>query len=123
MREPEPGAFVIDELTELVEERVLREFERLAERGGVLDAMETGYQRGKIQEESMHYEMLKHTGELPVVGVNTLRNPHGDPVVDMLELARSTDDEKRSQLRRLADFHAAHAAVTRRRCCCACSVP
>ena len=77
---PNQGAFIIDELTELVEEAVLKEFERIAERGGVLGAMETGYQRGKIQEESMHYEMLKHTGEYPIVGVNTFRNPHGDPV-------------------------------------------
>ncbi len=106
---PNQGAFIIEELTELVEEAVLSEFEKIAERGGVLGAMETGYQRGKIQEESMHYEMLKHTGEYPIVGVNTFRNPHGDPVVDTLELARSTDDEKQSQLKRLADFHAAHA--------------
>jgi isobutyryl-CoA mutase len=77
---PNQGAFVIDELTELVEEAVLAEFEKIAERGGVLGAMETGYQRGKIQEESMHYEMLKHTGEYPIIGVNTFRNPHGDPV-------------------------------------------
>ena len=107
---PNQGAFIIDELTELVEEAVLQEFENIAERGGVLGAMETGYQRSKIQEESMHYEMLKHTGELPIVGVNTFRNPHGDPVVDALELARSTDDEKQSQLKRLAEFHARHAA-------------
>jgi methylmalonyl-CoA mutase len=107
---PNQGAFVIDELTELVEEAVLSEFERIAERGGVLGAMETGYQRGKIQEESMHYEMLKHTGEHPIIGVNTFRNPHGDPVPDHIELARSTEDEKESQLRRLADFHARHQA-------------
>ena len=94
----------------IVEEAVLAEFEKIAERGGVLGAMETGYQRGKIQEESMHYEMLKHTGEYPIVGVNTFRNPHGDPVADTLELARSTDDEKQSQLKRLAAFQAAHAA-------------
>ena len=72
---PSQGAFIIDELTELVEEAVLAEFEKIAERGGVLGAMETGYQRGKIQEESMHYEMQKHTGEYPIVGVNTFRNP------------------------------------------------
>ncbi|ODU97775.1 MAG: methylmalonyl-CoA mutase [Rubrivivax sp. SCN 70-15] len=107
---PNQGAFVIDELTELVEEAVLAEFERIAERGGVLGAMETGYQRGKIQEESMHYEMLKHTGEYPIIGVNTFRNPHGDPVPQHIELARSTDEEKRSQLARLADFQARHAA-------------
>jgi len=107
---PNQGAFVIDELTELVEEAVLKEFEKIAERGGVLGAMETGYQRGQIQEESMHYEMLKHTGEYPIVGVNTFRNPHGDPVPDALELARSTDEEKQSQLKRLAEFQARHAA-------------
>ena len=106
---PNQGAFVIEELTELVEERVLAEFEKIAERGGVLGAMETGYQRGKIQEESMHYEMLKHTGEYPIVGVNTFRNPNEAPI-ESIELARSTDEEKQSQLKRLADFHAAHAA-------------
>jgi methylmalonyl-CoA mutase len=106
---PNQGAFVIDELTELVEEAVLAEFERIAERGGVLGAMETGYQRGKIQEQSLHYEMLKHSGEHPIVGVNTFRNPHGDPLPATIELARSTDEEKQSQLARLADFHARHA--------------
>ncbi|MFM8555909.1 MAG: fused isobutyryl-CoA mutase/GTPase IcmF [Betaproteobacteria bacterium] len=107
---PNQGSFIIDELTELVEEAVLAEFERLSERGGVLGAMETGYQRGRIQDESMHYEMLKHTGEYPVIGVNTFRNPHGDPIPEKLELARSTEEEKRSQLGRLAEFHARHAA-------------
>ncbi|RFO97401.1 methylmalonyl-CoA mutase [Rhodoferax lacus] len=106
---PGQGAFIIEELTELVEEAVLKEFEAIAERGGVLGAMETGYQRGKIQDESMTYEMLKHTGELPIIGVNTFRNPHGDQVQDKLELARSTDDEKQSQLKRLQDFHARNA--------------
>ncbi|MEN9417427.1 MAG: hypothetical protein RI988_1047 [Pseudomonadota bacterium] len=106
---PNQGAFIVDELTELVEEAVLSEFERIAERGGVLGAMETGYQRGKIQEESLHYEMLKHTGEYPIIGVNTFRNPHGDPVPESIELARSTEEEKRSQLARLQDFHARHA--------------
>jgi methylmalonyl-CoA mutase len=106
---PSQGAFIIEELTELLEEAVLQEFERIAERGGVLGAMETGYQRGRIQDESMHYEMLKHTGELPIIGVNTFRNPHGDQVMDKLELARSTEEEKQSQLKRLADFHALHA--------------
>ncbi|TXH86991.1 MAG: methylmalonyl-CoA mutase [Rhodoferax sp.] len=107
---PNQGAFIIEELTELVEEAVLSEFERIAERGGVLGAMETGYQRSKIQDESMHYEMLKHTGEYPIIGVNTFRNPKGDAVLEKLELARSTDEEKQSQLSRLADFHARHAA-------------
>ncbi|NBQ90401.1 MAG: methylmalonyl-CoA mutase [Betaproteobacteria bacterium] len=107
---PNQGAFIMDELTELVEEAVLAEFEKIAERGGVLGAMETGYQRSKIQEESMHYEMLKHTGEHPIIGVNTFRNPHGDPVPEHIELARSTTEEKESQLKRLRDFHALHAA-------------
>ena len=106
---PSQGSFIIEELTELVEEAVLAEFEKIAERGGVLGAMETGYQRGKIQDESMTYEMRKHTGELPIIGVNTFRNPHGDAVPQKLELARSTDDEKQSQLNRLHAFHAAHA--------------
>jgi isobutyryl-CoA mutase len=106
---PNQGSFIIEELTELLEEAVLAEFDRIAERGGVLGAMETGYQRGRIQDESMHYEMLKHTGELPIVGVNTFRNPHGDQVQDKLELARSTDEEKQSQLQRLHDFHTRNA--------------
>ena len=107
---PNQGSFIIEELTELVEEAVLSEFNAIADRGGVLGAMETGYQRGKIQDESMTYEMLKHTGELPIIGVNTFRNPHGDAVMDKLELARSTDEEKQNQLKRLAEFHAKHAA-------------
>ena len=107
---PSQGSFIIDELTELVEEAVLSEFEKIAERGGVLGAMETGYQRGKIQEESMHYEMLKHTGEYPIIGVNTFRNPDGDPVTGDIELARSTDEEKQSQLKRLNDFQNRNAA-------------
>jgi methylmalonyl-CoA mutase len=109
---PNQGSFIIDELTELVEEAVLAEFEKIAERGGVLGAMETGYQRGKIQEESMHYEMLKHTGAHPIVGVNTFRNPHGDPVSEHIELARSTVEEKQSQLARLADFQTRHATAS-----------
>src|SRR4029434_2218225 len=107
---PSQGAFIIDELTDLVEEAVLKEFEKIAERGGVLGAMETGYQRSQIQEESMHYEMLKHTGEYPIIGVNTFRNPQRDPVPEHSELARSTDEEKKGQLTRLRDFHERHAA-------------
>jgi methylmalonyl-CoA mutase len=107
---PSQGSFIIEELTELVEEAVLAEFERIAERGGVLGAMETGYQRGRIQDESMHYEMLKHTGELPIIGVNTFRNPNGDAVLEKLELARSTEEEKQSQLKRLHGFQARGAA-------------
>jgi len=106
---PNQGSFIIEELTELLEEAVLAEFERIAERGGVLGAMETGYQRGRIQDESMHYEMLKHTGELPIVGVNTFRNPHGDAVQDKLELARSTEEEKQGQLNRLRQFQVRHS--------------
>ncbi|MEO5733714.1 MAG: fused isobutyryl-CoA mutase/GTPase IcmF, partial [Rubrivivax sp.] len=94
---PNQGSFVIEQMTDLVEEAVLAEFERIAERGGVLGAMETGYQRGKIQEESMHYEMLKHTGEYPIVGVNTFRNPRGDEAPPQVELQRSTEAEKQSQ--------------------------
>ena len=103
---PNQGAFIIEELTDLVEEMVLQEFERIAERGGVLGAMETGYQRGKIQEESMLYEHQKHDGTLPIIGVNTFRNPKVDSnAPQTIELARSTDEEKQSQLKRLADFH------------------
>jgi len=106
---PGQGAFIIEELTQLVEEAVLSEFVSIAERGGVLGAMETGYQRGKIQDESMHYEMLKHTGELPIIGVNTFKSPHANEVPQTIELARSTEDEKQSQLSRLNHFHTQHA--------------
>jgi isobutyryl-CoA mutase len=106
---PNQGSFIIEELTDLVEEAVLKEFEAIGERGGVLGAMETGYQRGKIQEESLYYEHKKHDGSYPIIGVNTFRNPHGDSVPQKLELARSTTDEKESQLKRLADFHKRHA--------------
>jgi len=107
---PNQGAFIIDELTDLVEEAVLKEFEAISERGGVLGAMETGYQRGKIQEESMYYEHKKHDGSYPIVGVNTFRNPHANTAPQKVELARSTEDEKQSQLARLHDFHRQHAA-------------
>jgi methylmalonyl-CoA mutase len=104
---PLQGAFIIDELTELVEEAVLKEFESIAERGGVLGAMETGYQRGKIQDESMYYEHKKHDGSLPIIGVNTFINPQGREEFK-IELARSTDEEKDSQIKRLADFQNRH---------------
>jgi methylmalonyl-CoA mutase len=107
---PNQGSFILEELTDLVEEAVLQEFERIAERGGVLGAMETGYQRGKIQEESMLYEHKKHDGSLPIIGVNTFRNPKSAGTVQQIELARSTDEEKQSQLTRLADFHKRHEA-------------
>jgi methylmalonyl-CoA mutase len=106
---PQQGAFIIDELTDLVEEAVLKEFEAIASRGGVLGAMETGYQRGKIQEESLYYESKKHDGSLPIIGVNTFRNPHGDPILQEIELARSSEEEKQSQLRRLHEFQSRHA--------------
>ncbi|MFG6199169.1 fused isobutyryl-CoA mutase/GTPase IcmF [Nonomuraea sp. JJY05] len=102
---PLQGSFIVEELTDLVEEAVLAEFERLSDRGGVLGAMETGYQRGKIQDESMLYEMRKHDGSLPIVGVNTFRNGTDEPPAHKLELARGTEDEKRSQLDRLRAFH------------------
>jgi methylmalonyl-CoA mutase len=106
---PNQGSFIIEELTDLVEEAVLKEFEAISARGGVLGAMETGYQRGKIQEESMYYEHQKHDGSYPIIGVNTFRNPHGDPVPTKLELIRSTEEEKQSQLKRLREFHRRHA--------------
>ena len=89
-----------------MEEAVLSEFDRIAERGGVLGAMETGYQRSKIQEESIHYETLKHDGRLPIVGVNTFQNPHSefDEIGAFIELARATEEEKVSQLQRVKDF-------------------
>jgi methylmalonyl-CoA mutase len=106
---PNQGAFVMEELTDLVEEAVLKEFEAIASRGGVLGAMETGYQRGKIQEESMHYEHKKHDGSFPIIGVNTFLNPHGSGVASEIELARSTEGEKQSQLTRLKDFQQRNA--------------
>jgi len=104
------GSFIFEDLTRLVEEAVLLEFDRITERGGVLGAMETGYQRSKIQEESIHYETLKHTGRLPIIGVNTFRDPHaaGEQLSEGVELARATDEEKQSQLKRLADFKKRH---------------
>jgi methylmalonyl-CoA mutase len=103
---PLQGSFIVDQLTDLVEEAVLAEFDRLTARGGVLGAMETGYQRGKIQDESMTYEQRKHDGSLPIIGVNTFRAPDDATPPGELELARGTDAEKHSQLARLADFHA-----------------
>jgi methylmalonyl-CoA mutase len=106
---PNQGSFIIEELTDMVEEAVLAEFERISERGGVLGAMETGYQRRKIQDESLLYEQQKHEGILPIIGVNTFCSPDGAPAPQAVELARSTDEEKQSQLSRLADFHTRHA--------------
>lgn len=104
---PSQGAFITDELTDLVEEAVLQEFERISDRGGVLGAMETGYQRGKIQEESMKYESMKHDGSYPLIGVNTFL-PEQQEEAETVELARSTDDEKQSQIAKLRDFQSRH---------------
>ncbi|MBK6266371.1 methylmalonyl-CoA mutase family protein [Marivirga sp. S37H4] len=98
---PIQGSFIIEELTELVEEAVLTEFDRITERGGVLGAMETMYQRGKIQEESLYYEMLKHTGEYPIIGVNTFLNSQGSPTVTPGEVIRATEEEKQYQIETL----------------------
>ncbi|MBF0433362.1 MAG: methylmalonyl-CoA mutase family protein, partial [Fibrobacteria bacterium] len=98
------GSFIVEELTDLVEEAVLQEFDRITERGGVLGAMETGYQRSKIQEESSRYEALKHSGEHPIVGVNTFLNPDDHAPASQVELSRATDKEKNSQLKRLHQF-------------------
>ena len=109
---PNQGSFVVEELTDLVEEAVLKEFDAIASRGGVLGAMETGYQRGKIQDESLYYEHKKHDGSYPIIGVNTFRSPHGDAAPQTIELARSSDAEKQSQIKRLEHFQHrnAHAA-------------
>ena len=102
---PLQGSFIIEELTDLVEEAVLTEFDRLTERGGVLGAMETMYQRGKIQEESMHYEMLKHTGDYPIIGVNTFLSSEGSPTVQPAEVIRATTEEKEQQIGNLNALH------------------
>ena len=104
------GSFIVEELTALVEEAVLQEFERIDQRGGVLGAMETMYQRGKIQDESLYYERLKHSGELPIIGVNTYLDPAKEGgVMETPELRRATEDEKRGQIARLRDFQKRHA--------------
>lgn len=111
---PLQGAFIIDELTDLVEEAVLKEFDRINDRGGVLGAMETQYQRSKIQDESMHYEMKKHSGELPIIGVNTYLNPNppSQEEMDTMEIARATNEEKESQIINLKKFHEQHKGET-----------
>ena len=105
---PNQGAFIIEALTDLVEEAVLAEFDRISERGGVLGAMETGYQRGKIQDESIFYEQKKHDGSLPIIGVNTYLNPDPPPEATTIALARSTGEEKERQIERLEAFHERH---------------
>jgi methylmalonyl-CoA mutase len=107
---PWQGSFIINELTDLVEEAVYQEFERISERGGVLGAMDTMYQRSKIQEESLYYESKKHDGSLPLIGVNTFLPKEGqEDEVHELELIRSSEDEKNSQIRNLRAFQATHA--------------
>ena len=108
---PIQGAFIIEELTDLVEEAVLQEFDRITERGGVLGAMETMYQRGKIQEESLHYEMLKHTGEFPIIGVNTFLNKKGSPTIVPAEVIRATVEEKEYQIGMLQALHEGKAEL------------
>jgi methylmalonyl-CoA mutase len=102
---PLQGSFVIEELTDLVEEAVMMEFDRITERGGVLGAMETMYQRGKIQEESLYYETLKHTGELPIIGVNTFLSSKGSPTQIPGEVIRATKEEKEYQIAMLEQLH------------------
>jgi methylmalonyl-CoA mutase len=103
---PLQGAFIIEELTELVEAAVLTEFDRITERGGVLGAMETMYQRSKIQEESLYYETLKHTGEFPIIGVNTFLSSKGSPTMLPKEVIRATEEEKQYQIKMLAELQA-----------------
>jgi methylmalonyl-CoA mutase len=105
---PLQGSYIVDELTDLVEEAVLTEFERISDRGGVLGAMETGYQRGRIQDESMLYEHRKHDGTLPIIGVNTFLNPNPGDAVTTVELARATEEEKSGQVARLREFQLTH---------------
>lgn len=109
---PLQGAFIIEDLTDLVEEAVLQEFKRINDRGGVLGAMETMYQRGKIQEESLYYETLKHNGEYPIVGVNTFLNKNGSPTVVPGEVIRATEEEKQYQITALKTFQDRNAAHT-----------
>jgi methylmalonyl-CoA mutase len=108
---PLQGSFIIDELTDLVEEAVLSEFDRITERGGVLGAMETMYQRSKIQEESLYYETLKHTGEFPIIGVNTFLSSKGSPTVLPKEVIRATEEEKQYQIGMLEQLHRTHGAT------------
>jgi methylmalonyl-CoA mutase len=109
---PLQGSFIIDELTELVEEAVLLEFDRITERGGVLGAMETMYQRSKIQEESLYYETLKHTGEFPIIGVNTFLSSKGSPTVEPKEVIRATEEEKQYQISMLSALQSGNKDLT-----------
>jgi methylmalonyl-CoA mutase len=109
---PLQGSFIIEELTDLVEEAVYTEFKRIAERGGVLGAMENMYQRNKIQEESLYYETLKHTGEYPIIGVNTFLSSKGSPTVIPQEVIRSTTDEKEQQINNVRSVQERNASTT-----------
>ncbi|MCX6269554.1 MAG: methylmalonyl-CoA mutase family protein, partial [Bacteroidetes bacterium] len=109
---PLQGAFIIEELTDLVEEAVMLEFERISERGGVLGAMETMYQRSRIQEESLYYETLKHTGKLPIIGVNTFLSSKGSPTVLPGEVIRATEEEKQYQIIMLDHLHKTNAETS-----------
>ncbi|MGB4776117.1 MAG: methylmalonyl-CoA mutase family protein, partial [Daejeonella sp.] len=111
---PLQGSFIIEELTELVEQAVLEEFKRINDRGGVLGAMETMYQRGKIQEESLYYETLKHTGEYPIIGVNTFLNKNGSPTIVPSEVIRATEEEKQFQITALNNFQKRNESVSSR---------
>jgi methylmalonyl-CoA mutase len=106
---PLQGSFIIEELTQLVEEAVLVEFDRISERGGVLGAMERNYQRNQIQEESLYYERMKNSGELPIMGVNTFLSSKGSPIVRPGEVIRATEDEKKKQLESLEGYQAVNA--------------
>ena len=105
---PLQGSFIIEELTDLVEEAVYLEFDKITERGGVLGAMETMYQRSKIQEESLYYEELKHNGEIEIIGVNTFLNSKGSPTVLPQEVIRATEDEKQYQIQFIENLHKAN---------------
>ncbi len=108
---PIQGAFIIEELTDLVEEAVYAEFDRITERGGVLGAMETMYQRSKIQEESLYYETLKHSGEFPIIGVNTFLSSKGSPTVLPAEVIRATEDEKKYQIEVVQNLNKGNSAI------------
>ncbi len=110
---PLQGSFIIEELTDLVEEAVMTEFKRITDRGGVLGAMETMYQRSKIQEESLHYEMQKHTGELPIIGVNTFLSSEGSPTIIPKEVIRSTEEEKVAQIKDIQSLQTRNAAASK----------
>ena len=111
---PMQGSFITEELTVLVEEAVLAEFDRITERGGVLGAMETMYQRSKIQEESLYYETLKHNGDFPIIGVNTFLSSNGSPTILPKEVIRATEEEKQIQIKTLENLHTCYAEASKK---------